>query len=332
MQKKSRVWIAWEIQRRTLNLSGKLDAQRAIFDDEDRGFIRYPLSALKTLWVLWKYRGGLVFVQFPSMFLAALACFMRPLLGYRLVVDRHTDFSLELMPQNGWKGWKDRLILFLSAYTLRKADLTLVTNSEMAADVEAKGGRSFVLPDPYPDFSPASPSSPKTPLEILFVSTWADDEPVLAAMDACRLLGAEARMYISGKMKQKFEKAAASAPSNFIPTGFLSDEKYFALMSRVDCVMAITTRPSTLVCGAYEGISLGKPLLLGESRVLREYFHQGALYTNGTAVDIADKLREFATRLPALQEEILQFREQSRRDWEKRLAVLNAILEKDSIT
>jgi glycosyltransferase involved in cell wall biosynthesis len=323
--RKSRVWITWEIQRRSLNLSARLGAQQAIFDDENKGLIRYPLSALKTLWVLWKYRGGVVFVQFPSMFLAAQACLLKPLFRYTLVVDRHTDFSLELKPPY---AWKDRLILRLSAFTLRKTDLTLVTNSEMAASVASQGGRSFVLPDPYPAFSPVPPQAPQKPLEILFVSTWADDEPLLEAMEACRLLGGEVRMYVSGKMKRKFEKAAQGAPSNFIPTGFLSDEKYFERMSRVDCVMAITTRPATLVCGAYEAISLGKPLLLGDSEVLREYFHQGALYTNGTASDIAAKLRELPGKLPALQEEIRQFRQQSQLEWEKRLDALNATLEK----
>ncbi len=328
MRKKSRVWIAWEIQRRTLNLSGKLNARLVIFNDEDKGFVRYPLSVLKTLFVLWKYRGERVFVQFPSMFLAALACFMKPLLRYALVVDRHTDFSLELAPPY---GWKDRLILFLSAYTLRRADLTIVTNSEMAAGVEAQGGRSFVLPDPYPDFEAAPARAAEKPLEILFVSTWAEDEPILEVMEACRVLGPEVRVHVSGKMKKKFEAAVAGAPSNFIPTGFLSDEKYFERMSSADCVMAITTRPATLVCGAYEAISLGKPLLLGDSRVLREYFHQGALYTCGTSSDIADRLRELPGRLPELQGEILRFREQSRADWEKRLAGLNAVLEKGGV-
>src|SRR4051812_14960269 len=125
----SRAWIAWETQRRTLNLSRKVDAELFIFDDENKGAIRYPLSALKTLSALWKHRGGLVFVQFPSMFLAALASFLKPLFHYKLVVDRHTDFSLELKPPF---GWKERLILSLSRYSVRKADLTVVTNSELA--------------------------------------------------------------------------------------------------------------------------------------------------------------------------------------------------------
>ena len=322
---KRRVWIAWEIQRRTLNLSRKLGAERIIFDDDDKGVFRYPLSTLKTIAVLWKYRGELVFVQFPSMFLAALACFLKPLLGYTLVVDRHTDFSMELKPPHGLKA---RLVLSLSAYTIRKADLTLVTNPEMALGIDAAGGRSFVLPDPYPDL-PVSPWRPPVkPVEILFVSTWAEDEPVLEVIDACRVLGDEVRVYVSGRMKKEFGKAVASAPSNFIPTGFLSDEKYFDRMSRVDGVMAVTTRPATLVCGAYEAISMGKPLLLGDTTTLRGYFNKGAVYTRGTSADIVDRVREFSGKLPALREEILRFHEQSLADWDARLATLNERLEK----
>lgn len=321
------MWIAWETQRRTLNLSVKVNARLAIFDDEDKGLIRYPLSAAKTFFVLWKHRGDLVFVQFPSLLLTAMACFLKPLLRYTLVVDRHTDFSLELKPPY---SWKERIILSLAAYTVRKADLTIVTNAEMAAGIDAIGGRSFVLPDPYLDLAVAPLIPHEGPVEILFVSTWAEDEPILETLEACRALEGRAKVYISGRMKKSFEKAVASAPSNFIPTGFLSDEKYFELMARVDCVMAVTTRPSTLVCGGYEAVSMGKPMILGNSKVLREYFHQGALYTNGSATDLIRVFQELRVRLPSLREEILQFHEQSSADWERRLATLNTVLEKES--
>ena len=328
MRNRKRVWIAWETQRRSLNLSVKVNATRAIFDDEDKGLIRYPLSAVKTFLVLWKHRGQLVFVQFPSLFLAVAACFFKPLLRYTLVVDRHTDFSLELKPPY---SLKERMILLLAAYTVRKADLTVVTNAEMAAGIDAAGGWSFVLPDPYPDLPTAPQKAHEGPTEILFVSTWAVDEPVLETIEACRALQNQVKIYISGRMKKHFEKAVATAPSNFIPTGFLSDGDYFKLMAQVDCVMAVTTRPSTLVCGGYEAVSMGKPMILGNSKVLREYFCRGALYTDGSSADLIRALRELPEKLPALRREILQFQEQSRKDWEGRLIDLNRVLEKEGI-
>lgn len=309
-----------------MNLSARVNAELVIFDDENKGLIRYPLSAVKTLFVLWKYRGQLVFVQFPSLLLATMACLFRPVLRYTLVVDRHTDFSMELKPPY---SLKERVILFLAAYTVRGADLTVVTNAEMAEGIDTAGGRSFVLPDPYPEL-PVAPLNPhEGPLEILFVSTWAEDEPVLETIEACRVLKDRVKVYISGRMKKHFEKAVAAAPSNFIPTGFLSDEDYFKLMAKVDAVMAVTTRPSTLVCGGYEAVSMGKPLVLGDSNVLREYFHSGAVYTDGSTAELIRALRELPSRLPALREEILEFQQQSRKDWEGRLALLNTVLEEE---
>lgn len=325
---RERVWITWETQRRSTNLSRKLGAELVAFNHDDLGFFRYPLSAIKTLAVLWKYRRKVVFVQFPSIFLAALAGFLRPLFRYYLVVDRHTDFSMDLSPPF---GWRDRLIIALSAYTLRKADLTVVTNPEVAPRFPASPRRIFVLPDPFPDL-PLSPwHPPSVPLEILFVSTWAEDEPILEVMEACRILIGRVKVHVSGKMKKKFASEVLNAPPNFIPTGFLSDIDYFSLMSRVDCVMAITTRPATLVCGAYEAISMGKPLLLGDTPVLREYFDAGALYTSGTAADISEKLKELPARLPALRAEILRFYERSRAAWELRFSELNRILKEHEL-
>lgn len=324
-----RVWIAWETQRRSLNLSQKVGAELAIFDHEDKGLYRYPLSIAKTLSRFWRYRGQVVFVQNPSMILAAFAALLKPLFRYTLVVDRHSNFDFG--PQRKL-GFKDRVHSLLSLYSLRGADITIITNRELYQRVEREGGHAFVLPDPFPSLevreaAPLPRFPAKDRPEILFVSSWAFDEPILETLEACRLLGSEARIFISGKPKERFKEALRGAPENFIPTGFLSDEEYFALMNRVDAVIAITKRPATLVCGAYEAISLGKPILLGDSESLREYFDRGAVYTDSSPADIAAKVRRLIADLPRLREEIRALYADRTQAWEKRLDGLNRRIE-----
>ena len=48
-ERPDRIWIAWERQRRSLGLAARLGARLCLFLDEDRGWLRYPLSAAKTL-------------------------------------------------------------------------------------------------------------------------------------------------------------------------------------------------------------------------------------------------------------------------------------------
>lgn len=334
---KDRVWIAWESQRRSLNLSARLGARLLLCLDEDKGWKRYPLSVRKTLAELRTRRGRTVVVQNPSMVLAALGCLFRKPLGYSLVVDRHSNFS---HLAQGKPGLKRRLSDLLSGYTLRNANVTIVTNAELAETVEKAGGRAFVLPDPFPQRFPraskvmaeamaagnAAEPRPRAPKEILFVSSWSFDEPIAATMEACRNLQGEAIVRITGRPKPEYARLLRNAPPNFIPTGFLEEDRYFSLMAQSDAVMAVTNREATLVCGGYEGAALGKPLILGDSRALRGYFDAGCVHTDGTAADVEAKIRTLLADLPAYRDGIRGFYARRSAEWEGKLADLESIL------
>lgn len=324
-----RVWIAWERQRRSLSLARRLGAVLLLCLDERRGWLRYPLSALRTVALLLRCRGKAVFVQNPSMVLAALAGILRKPLGYYLVVDRHSNFSF----LSGHSGGLRRLASnLLSGFTLRRADLTVVTNAELAARIAARGARTFVLPDPFPEVpesarraaEAAPPRAPGSPAEILFVSSWAFDEPVAEAMEACSALRGEAIIRITGRVRPAFSRLLARAPENFKTTGFVSDEEYFDLVARCDAVLAVTRRSCTLVCGAYEAIALGKPMILGDSTALREYFDEGAVHTDGTADDLARKIRALLADLPRHREGVRRLLERRGPEWEARFGALEA--------
>lgn len=308
-----RVWISWETQRRTLNLSRRLGCELRIFDDEKRGKLRYPLSILKTLKAFFDYRGGLVFVQNPSMILAALACLLKPVFGYFLVVDRHSAYMDTMSTA---RSRKERLMRRLSVWTLGRADLTIVTNPKLVWKIKLCGGRGFVLPDPYPEMEVVPARGAQDPFEVLMVSTWAPDEPIAEMMEAARLLGPHCKVFISGRPKKHFADLIAKKPDNFQPTGFIPDKDYFDLMRRVDAVAAITKRGGTLVCGGYEAISLGKPVLLGNSRVLKNYFSSGAAYTDSSPADLAEKIGALQREYGEYRRDILQFREKSLAEWE----------------
>jgi hypothetical protein len=328
---RDRVWIAWERQRRSLNLSARLGARLLLCLDEDKGWKRYPLSARKTLAELRTRRGRTVMVQNPSMVLAALGCLFRKPLGYSLVVDRHSNFS---HLAQGKPGLKRRLSDLLSGYTLRNADVTIVTNGELAESVEKAGGRAFVLPDPFPQRFPRSakemsargPRPEGAPKEILFVSSWSFDEPIAATLEACRNLQGQAIVRITGRPKPEYARLLRNAPPNFIPTGFLEEDRYFSLMAQSDAVMAVTDRAATLVCGGYEGAALGKPLILGDSKALRGYFDAGCVHTDGTAADVEAKIRMLIADLPAFRDGIRGLYARRSAEWEGRLAELEAIL------
>nr|MDQ2665212.1 glycosyltransferase [Gemmatimonadota bacterium] len=246
-----RIWIAWETQRRSITLSRKVGAELHILDLARYGIWRYPLSMMRTARLLFANRGGIVFVQNPSMILAALAAFCKPMLRYTLIVDRHTNFTqIEETRSTPVR----RLLLWMSRFSIRRADLTIVTNSDIDERYVRGTGRGFVLPDPYPELTevPKSAISTHNDLRVLFVSSWQTDEPIREVIEVCRRLGSKITVYISGRVKPAYASVIASRPENFIPTGFLTDDEYFRLMSTVDCVLAVSSWPGTLCCGAYE--------------------------------------------------------------------------------
>lgn len=323
----SRTWIAWETQRRSLGLAPMLGAEIRLF--LHKGWQRYPRCLADTAALLYKRPGNMVFVQNPSMVLAAWAGALKGLLGYTLVVDRHSNFSHLSGPG---AGLKRRLSDLLSDFTLRRADLTLVTNAELAESVERAGGSAFVLPDPFPDLSAWRPlaeaveAKPRAIKEILFVSSWAFDEPIEAALEACRRLRGEVIVRITGRVPAGYARLLRSAPDNFIATGFLSENDFFAAMAHCDAVMAVTRREATLVCGGYEGAAMGKPLILGNSRALREFFDAGCVYTDGGAADLEARIRDLMNGLPVYRSAIRAWLVRRENDQRDRLAALEGVL------
>jgi glycosyltransferase involved in cell wall biosynthesis len=66
-------------------------------------------------------------------------------------------------------------------------------------------------------------------------------------------------------------------------TGFLQEEEYWGLLRSADGIVDLTLMADCLVCGAYEALAAGKPMLLSDNLASRELFGNAALYTDNTA-------------------------------------------------
>jgi len=253
------------------------------------------------------------------MVLAALACLLRKPFGFRLIVDRHSNFKFDTM-----KRWslKYKIFHFLSRYTVRKADLTIVTNEFLKGVVESWGGRGFVLPDKLPTLPLAEKTDLKGKNNVVFVCSYSKDEPSLAAIEAARLLGDSIFVYMTGNSAKLGHEILENAPANVIFTGFLEEKDYQSLLFSSDAVMVLTTQDHTLVCGAYEAVSLGKPLILSDTKALKEYFHQGVVYTKNTPAEIAHAMQQAIEDNAVLRDKIAGLAGQLRESWELKFDLL----------
>jgi glycosyltransferase involved in cell wall biosynthesis len=317
------VWITWEEQRRTETLSEALGIELIRLDAPRRYLWKVLKLSVGTLMAIARRRPRCVIVQNPSMALAGLTALIRPIFRYRLIVDRHSNFKFPTMDN---PALKYRVFHWLSRMTIRAADLTIVTNDFLARTVDSWGGRSFILEDKLPDLHLAQPEELSDEQSLLYVASFSADEPVEAVIDAARQLEGEATLYISGNPARLDPGIRASLPPNVHLTGFLPEAHFQSLMASVDVVIGLTRQDHTLLCCAYEAVSLGKPLVLSDTMALRRYFRRGAVYTGHQPEQLAEAFRSALRERDLLAEQAQGLAVSLEKEWQPRFSALVAIV------
>ena len=321
MQK--RLWITWEWQRRSLELSKKLGCKLVLIDKE--GIFRYPFSFFKTVLTLILERPELLFVQNPSMFLATIACLYGFVSKTKIIVDRHTTFRLNKPHSGSFPIW---LFMRLHYFTLKWADLTIVTNDFLADLVRTAKGTPFVLPDMLPELVFRKPIKLKGKKNFMLISSLGLDEPIDEILKAMRMIDeTDVCLYITGNYKKRDPDLPYKAPENIVFTGFVSDELFFDMLFSVDAAMALTTSDYCMLCGCYEVISAEKPLITSNKKVLKDYFTK-ALFVDNTAKDICNQIVEILKNLDVAKRNSVIMKNEISLKWDKMYNELEKILSK----
>lgn len=322
-KKNESIWITWENQRRTNELARALDVPLCKYSSKRRYLIRVLLLSLRTSLKLLLTRPKRVIVQNPSIILATVACLMKPLLGYAMVVDRHSNFRLE---RAHLPSLKEKVFQLLSRYTIRKADLTIVTNEFLKNVVESWGGRGFVLQDKLPNLALAEKIELVGKANVVFVCSYSGDEPVTEVIEAARLMNPSTVIYITGDNRRLKREIIDGAPANVIFTGFLSEKNYQSLLWSCDVILALTTADHFLLCGAYEGVALRKPLVLSNTEDLQSYFCKGVVYTENQAKSIARAIHLAIEKKADLQREAIELGIELSNDWQAKFSRMASLI------
>ena len=311
------IWVTWEKQERNVGLSQAFGMPLFVFDLPYGGFRRHLVAVVRTLRTFAEQRPGLVVVQNPSLVLAAMALQYGKLFKVPIVVDAH---NAGLFPEafvcGG--GAKIKLLKSLARYVVRNAALTIVTNFRLKDYVEQNGGKAEVIPDCIPRLAEKKNQLQLSGrVNVMCVCSYDADEPYLEVIEATRKLDSSVCVYMTGDWKNA-RIMPNSLPSNLVLTGFLSRADYLDLLWACDIVMDLTTLEDCLVCGAYEGVAAGKPLILSDSKANRAYFKKGVAYAHNTAEDLAQKTVESIRALDRSRREISELRVELETGWEER--------------
>lgn len=310
LELKKRVWITWERQRRSVELAHELGCQLFVLDYE--GIMRYPKCIVNTLLILLQTKPEILFVQNPSMILASLCSIYRIISKTPLVVDRHTTF---LLNKPVMYDIKTIVFKFLHRLTIRIADITIVTTNHLASIVSKLKGRSIVLPDKLPILMKTKDITLAGKHNLLLVSSFAEDEPIEEVLEAIKNIGDDSiYLYVTGNFKKFYKSKYYSADKNIVFTGYVDDETYVNMLFAVDVVMVFTTADDCMLCGCYEAISAGKPLLTSKKESLIEYF-EGAYFVENNRVEIANGITDLIAEINVYNDRILFRKEQLLSKW-----------------
>ncbi len=319
--KASVLWISWDDHRRTRSIAEAMEIPLRVLNTRWKSpLLRCPVLAALTSGLLLVHRPKLLMVQNPSVVLAVLAVLLRPLFGYRMVMDAHNE---AVEPYVHDAEWMRRLARWL----LGKADQVIVTNRWLAELVRQAGGRPLVLPDRIPE--PGGSGNPvplqKSVRHLVLVATYARDEPIETVLAAAGEFPERLVLHVTGNYRRLDRAIREQVAPNVRFTGFLTDADYWGLLQAADGVVDLTAMDHCMVCGAYEALAVGKPALLSDNRATREYFGSGAVYTDNTVVGTMAAIRALLDGMDTLAQAQRELRRLRDRQWWEQAAELAAI-------
>ena len=223
------VWITWETQRRNAGIASALGVPLFVFDIKGSRLKRYVTALWRTMRVVIAWRPAFMFVQNPSVVLALAAVTAGPWLGVTVIVDAHNAALIPLQTASPW--WMRRI----AQYIVRRASLTLITNQGLSKVVTAAGGRAVILPDCIPELRRPAVAARRLPARtVLFICTFASDEPYMEVIEAARALDPSVQVYITGNPRHRAAELKAVAPANVVFTGFVPEDEYVAMLHGAD--------------------------------------------------------------------------------------------------
>jgi glycosyltransferase involved in cell wall biosynthesis len=313
------IWITWERQRRNRSMAASVGATLHELEYRGNAIARYCVLIFRTLRLVRGAKPDLIFFQNPSLVLAALMAGLKTLgvIRCKTIGDFHNA------------GVHPPAATFLVPWIVRHCDLVLVSNSNLAPAIEAAGGRCLAMPDPLPSMEiiPAETERPareppagggslagrSVKFAVLFVCSWAPDEPIAAVLAAARILEGtdpDISVTITGRPKLAATGWAGDLPRNVELPGYLADHEFERRLASCSVILDLTTRADCMVCGAYEAVSVGVPMILSNNEPTVRYFRKGALYTDNSAQDIARLILEARGRHTQLRQEVIELKDE----------------------
>lgn len=293
------LWLSWITATRNKSLARVLGVPLVEMKTKKRGLARYIFLTYRTVSLIFRSNARVFVVTNPSVVLAAMMVIYGKLSKNIIVCDTH---NVSVIPDTNYK----EILQPICNFILKNSDFSILTNNNLVSMAEAMGGSAIAIPDPLPLGFQSVPMMFSGTMVVLCICSWAEDEPIDEIFAAGHYLLAQhpdIQIRITGN-PQKRGPTPENLPDNVVLTGFLSDDDFHAQFGQADAIMDLTDREHCLVCGAYEGVAAGRPIIITDSAVSREVFYKGAIYTKNIGRSIANSILQAKLERVKLEEDI----------------------------
>jgi glycosyltransferase involved in cell wall biosynthesis len=319
------LFIAWvPYQRRTESMQSFFGWSLTYFGfQSDQRLLRpleYIVKFLRTIVLLAQTRPRVLWVQIAPTPLLYAAHLYRALARPRPVVIADCHSSVFRFPWIKTPGLRA---------LLNRTDMVLVHNAitaSQAAGIGVDPSRILILED-----RPASiegtgdvtTSSAPRPW-ILHPNSFAEDEPVAEVFAAAKSLP-DVTFLVTGRIERaRGRHDLSTIPANVRLTQFLPTAEYEQLLRSADAVLGLTLFDGVQLSVANEAVGAGTPMVLSDTKVLRELFDEGAVYVDSRdPVAIARGVKEALSNHQTLRAGVQRLKERRDAKWQAQGATVS---------
>jgi len=257
----------------------------------------YCIKTARTLFILLSERPAQLWVQLPPSLLLHIAFIYRLLFNRRcqIIADLHNS-----MLRDKWMNFP------FARKLLNKMDVVLAHNQAVRDELIELGidGRIVHVLEDYPfryDQHSIKRRDRQDERYLIFPCSFDVDEPIATVLKAARM--SDINFYITGNSRKFVNKDNIEIPGNVIFTDYLSKSEYESLLLNATMVLGMTTRHNVQLSVANEGLSACKPLILSDTKTLRDLYADAAQFIdNDDPKGLADAIRVVLSNIDGMAE------------------------------
>jgi hypothetical protein len=321
------LFVAWvPFQRRSVSMQRYLGYELTFisFSFKNRRLrpVEYLYKSWKSLLLFLHQRPEVILVQLPPTPLLHLAYLYKALFDrqVKIIADCH---NATFRPP--WIRFPGKVEL------LNHCDLILVHNDwvkQQAMKLGVTGQRLCVLEDPPVVVENRIPNRDIFPHPwILCPCSFNQDEPIQAVLDAAPLAPEITFVLTGNPARAQGIHDLSNLPANIKLVGFLPVAELDNLLWSTDAVLGLTKLEGIQLSAAKEAVGAKKPMVISNTKILKEIFYQGAIYVDALEPkSIAQGCQQALSNKNELTKSVVQLQEVQNKHWLTQVSKLDKFL------